>query len=1112
MKLLVFSIAMIFFTSLIPISNAENILGGFNGVSWKPVVPIKKATFVGFDEDSYLDDYAYLAAVPSSVFYNGGKIFSNPLLYYQDSIHAANKTRLSLNARQGLDYFMEDWIEYCGELDKIELINVPLSKGKDWPAKNYTVIESENPYEIAAKIALHDWSYSNDAVIAIIEKDFEKPTNATSGTLEGSLHANKIKTENFTVKQTNKLNPIYHEFEVGKDYKYVKVISWWPSIQIARKLFQNISMLSWIKGGIIIPTGNPNLQLYCNYGDERMQVGAAELWNVIDGLQERIESYVYNLGKWWVSLTDVPTHGGLFPNPPPRKGFGLFEWTKLGEFLWDRINRQVTYHINVEMYPGEEIDIPDPPYGCRDVDFKLTWDNPDASLGFSIIGPCGEEIFSATNESRNYQEIHLDQLGECTDDGYSICVFSMNDLSSPVNFEVDYQWHQNISKCQGNSLTSATEGAVLASIMNAPLLYTSPSSLPDATKDALRKLGVKKACVVDIGSGISDMTLRDIRGMVDIERYTELRDIYDAIRDHTDRNDVIFSTLDPWSYWYVGEHKPAGEKEGALYLGPAAYLAAHHGSPVLLVDNHPRLSSAVVYHNEFWKRYARHPEVDLSVAEMFLTGRSVYDFLREYGFDEEGMETMITVAGQFDIGIPWDRTFVGKAKPGRICGTPVDTSYWISRNVFYPAVIFANPALNPNGVNLINGSSSKRMGGKLWITKPCEEENFKYPVLNTWITYQHRFNERGSKFWNFKYKCADDIVPGETESNNPIDQGTCKKYAGKEGCYWPDMTESEIAPFYCEKAGYSNVYATNFPSITEDLNKGVIMWLECTHGFKEFGDNKSGVLSMWDPNSPVVNEPNPWRGYEWMGGSTEEPDTLTADTIFNSGWDFIPAKKPLSELMNKLIPFIDPFETEDRYDGIVISVVLGRLATTPREGYDFDRELKNIHSCGFISGACLISNTYLHLTMIRHGSAFQIIDPWVTSWYSAVWGQSIPRDLALGDTIGEAYAKGIHHVGIEYLTGQWWWDVKENVCLFGDPDLRVWMPHSEYTDKNTWNEPASLVYAKGLSIDGHTPFGAVSYPHEIKPFPWLMIGGIILVIIAGGVAAFLVVRRKRSSS
>ncbi|KAA0006812.1 MAG: hypothetical protein FE042_05040, partial [Thermoplasmata archaeon] len=52
-------------------TNVEEFYVGYKkGVSWAPVVPLKKVTFVNFDENSYLDDYAYLSAIPTAVFYD----------------------------------------------------------------------------------------------------------------------------------------------------------------------------------------------------------------------------------------------------------------------------------------------------------------------------------------------------------------------------------------------------------------------------------------------------------------------------------------------------------------------------------------------------------------------------------------------------------------------------------------------------------------------------------------------------------------------------------------------------------------------------------------------------------------------------------------------------------------------------------------------------------------------------------------------------------------------------------------------------------------------------------------------------------------------------------
>ena len=154
--------------------------------------------------------------------------------------------------------------------------------------------------------------------------------------------------------------------------------------------------------------------------------------------------------------------------------------------------------------------------------------------------------------------------------------------------------------------------------------------------------------------------------------------------------------------------------------------------------------------------------------------------------------------------------------------------------------------------------------------------------------------------------------------------------------------------------------------------------------------------------------------------------------------------------------------------------------------------------------------------MVRHGSNFQIIDPWGTSWYSSFWEATIPRDIILGDTVGEAYVKGMSHVGIVYTSDkpQWWWDPAENVCYFGDPDLRLFTPETKYSDNNYWNrdETKPLKYDEELNIQGHMPFGATGYPNAKQPktfldqYLWLIV---ILALIAIIVIAMIIPKRKK---
>ncbi len=1167
------------------------------GISWKPYIPLKRTTFVQLDEESYTDDYAYLAAVPTAVFYDKNKdqIFSNPLLFYQDEYFVEKEKERTLNAYQGIDYFMEDWMDYCkGSLDQMTLINVPKSKlNSNWHAKNYTTIDCTDPYNIASQIALHDWSYAKDAVIAVIEgKPDEKPDNRTEGTRGGTLNYKKMLTEHFEVPQTNEKYPIYNEFYVPEGYKFLKVRSWYPCFYI------NVG-IAGLEGivNMSIPTGDRDIQVYCEHNGQWMMAAITSGWNAPGGMDiDKTSAYVYNSGKWSVAVTDVPTKSmgleSLIPSEDDTIESGLepqkhrkllsFRFGRYGRIL-DIIKnmRQVTYQVDIEMYPGVNIDIPEiPPFGCRNAQFELTWDDPSFKLGFSLIGPSGEEVLSTREPGVSSKctfpnkkgiavptgtenEMQVERLGECLPgEKYSICVFAMNDIKSSTDFTIKYSWEQNITRKEGDCLASATEGAVLSSILNAPLLYTRSSEVPSYTIDALHKLGVENIYIMNPGDYLSSNAKEQLKNIATIEQhFTKYDEIYRYIRELTDSNDIIFSTIDPFSYWYIGDLEVAGEMPGSLSIGPAAYLAAHHGSPVLLIDNHPELSSAVVWHNELWRRNPNGITKLPTVSEMYLTGTRVYDFLKDHEFDKEGQETIITVGGQFDIGLPWDRVFVGKGKPGRFIGSPTDISVWISKTVFYPQIVFENPSLKtPNDNKMISGSSSKRRPilsrGKfgLIITKPSREETFKYPVLDTLICYDHKFNSRASKYYGFTYACADGDIPGETPSNEPIDDGVMVAVNGEKGAFFPDLSGSEVQPFYLRKAGYDPVFSTNFEANMHNLNQGVLLWLINTHGLYADG----GMLMFWDvegknPNEglPAIplagynKETNPWRGYEWLMGSTEEPDTMTSEIhgilpalmgnpnprglrIFTTALDWAASNRPIRDLIGKIasLPILRFFapewlkDTEDYHDGVIITVFMGRFGTSWYNGTQIDDALGNLHSTGISSVACLPAGKYLHLTMMRHGSVFQIMDPWATSWYSDVWQNGVPRGIALGQTIGEIYSEGISKVGILYISEpkpQWWWDQAENVCLYGDPDLRVWVPSTEYSSNNHWSsaDVESLQYNEkvGFYVDGHNPFGAEGHPNAREPssfmgqITWMVIiVAILSVAIIGGI---VLIKKKR---
>jgi hypothetical protein len=1031
-----------------------------NGISWKPVVPVKSAAIVGYDPNSYADDYAYLAAVPSSTFYSksSDKIYSYPVLFYQPETELPDEQKV-LNPGQGVKYFTEDWMTYAdGSLDRVQFINLPSSKAKEAmsalnisaSARAFSSV-SGNTFATARDIALSNWESSKEAVVAVVKDSYPKATLKTSGTVNGTIPSSyKVESKSLSGDKEVGITPIFHNFSIAEPYKYIQAHMDW----------------SGTIGGLdpITQRGkDPDLVLY----DWQLgECSASSNWNVLSGVGEDCGSYVYHWGDWGFTVTYMPTKAmsddetgltGLVPVAPPEPEAPARP---------DLPGKPTTAHytITYTLMPGMEVPLKDKTcYYARDASFTLSWTG-DAKLGIAIIGPEGAEIsYDATGVSP--QQVNLEELGEGQ---YKVAIVKLADSSSEANWKLDYSWKQNKTRMEGDLLAGAANGAVLASLCNAPLLYATPDGVPAETLEALDTLGVTKVHLVQLGGHGGDAALKGLSGhrslfqpKIDVQRYTGYKGLYDRITGTTKTKDAVFTTIDPWSYWNVGGKGPAGEEPKGLFIGPAALLAAHHGTPVLVVDNAGNLSCAKAWHSKFWL-YAYPGRAPPSVSCMALTARSVYKHLADIGLDKPGKENITTVADQFDIGTAWDRSFVGGANAGRIMGSPVDTSYWVSRCALYQAVIYANPATGSEGVDMITGTESMVPPGPEATgirTIPGVPTHVTAPVVQTWVSYQHRFNERASKYWRTNYVTATGIVPYWDPSDNPIDEGVNAAY-GQSGQYWPDITTSEVVPFYVEKGGYSSVYATNFDDTMSNLNQGTIMWLEVMHG----GNRADGIVGFWRDDS-IHNEKNPWRGYE-ASGCTREPDTFA---------------------MSKLVGF-DMHRSVSDYDrdGVIIAII-NQEETVTKGGHDFDRALENVHSMGFNGGSCLIANTYLHLTMVRHGSVFQVIDPWLTSWYASFAMATFARGIAMDVSIGECYSEGIKHVGIEYLTGQWWWDIYENVIFYGDPKIKVWSPN------NAWAEPVPL--KTGALVDGHDPFGADKHPAAIGSTLALEIG------LVGGVAA-----------
>jgi len=1025
---------------------------GFAGVAGRPVVPVARATLVAFDPVDLSDDFAYMAAVPFSTFWveDEGVAVSSPLLFYQEPMASPSEEETALDAGKGVHYFMDDYAVACGgslaSMVTVGLDGLKASELRElWSAEELVQVPDLGAVETAARIAELGWEWSDRAVVAVID-----PAVApTAGRVEGNLSGTLASLPVITGEATGSIEPSFHSanahpFDVPKGYAYVSASLAWQRIDPLPGLIQRGKELGF--------------HLYA--GD--VMVALSDQWNAMSGAGDSVSSYVYTPGQWKAEVVYIPTMGVLDLERPP---------------TIMRLYEPADYTLSYSMYAGVDVSVPDvPEAGARAAVFTLRWDDASRDLGLFLRDPTGQEIGSAlATGTGGTQTLELPELGA---GAYTVSVVALDGSAGSATFDVDYSWEQTMSREEVGGLAAAAQGAVLASEMNAPLLYATPRGLPSETEGALDLLGVREVVLLDLmGRGSAARgAIEGMRGAgpgVDVETVGTYEGAVARVLQQTKRSrsgtqDVVVTTVDPWSYWLTAQDStnPAGEEWGGRFVGPAAYEAALHACPVLVTETESRLSCAKAYHTVMWTLHTR---ATVPVGAFYNTGTAVYDALGSLGLDREGRETIVTVADQYDIGTPWDRALVGPSTPGRIAGTPVDCAYWVARGALYPLVVFANPAvdtsLDPTGGMRWVGSVSQRTPlGRLTEVSPSREAKLSSPVTFTWACYLYKFNERASKYWGAKYESADGSIPGESGSDHPWDHGTL-----------PDLSE-DVYQTYSEQAGFGEAESAAYAETVENLNRGTIMWVETMHG----GSNGGGVVGWW--SSTQNTEANPHRGYEEAAGrlmgSSEDPDVLTLGKY--TGVDILPCSGPRTDL--NILP--------ERHDGVVLAYMNQDPQTYGIYGADLDRDLGNLHSMGMFAGSCSISNTFLHLSLIRHGCVYQVIDPWLTSWYVELGQEVFYRDVGYGElTVGEAYEDAISLIGAEYITQDWFWDHWENIVFFGEPDMKMYTPYDPI--------PRPDVLGEDLVLEGHSVMSASSHPSDLGASGmWAVVAALGAVMLA----------------
>lgn len=499
-------------------------------------VPIRKITFVAPDASSYIDEFSYIAAIPSSVFNYNDTQYISPLIFSSGS--------------QSENWFLEDWSDYLdvdgglsqasaiGDFSETYLTNLQYDIG----TKIYPHITGTTASEIAALLAISEWRTNNIAVVALAQDDFA-PGVIINGSATHTFQDDSIPVSTFSGTVIGGTGvPSSITFTPPTDAGWIEGSFNWTGSEI-------------ITHELIDPSGE-----------------------IVD---YSIYSQVYFSRHPAYVTTAVPLHFWL---PKTTDGMWTMNLTRDSSGTTN-MACEVAYH------PGFT-QLVSVPANSKWLNVTLNWDNVATDLNLALVDPTGRLVMWAPSgsvlASPGRELIRLPFPAE--GDWKIIAAWS---AATDEQNNIQISW--NIERLPTNIqdyLESASNAAVLASLLNAPLLYVEPDQVPEKTQWALDRLGVSTTWLVDPTNLQETSLVTALETSTTVVNLNSYNSISTNITYLSGRPDIVVTV-------------PTGD--GNEFFAPAAYAAAVHGAPLFSVSGND--NNLATRAQETWAPYLIGPEI-----------------------------------------------------------------------------------------------------------------------------------------------------------------------------------------------------------------------------------------------------------------------------------------------------------------------------------------------------------------------------------------------------------------------------------------------------------------------------------------------------------------------
>ncbi len=626
-RICTFTIILLFIFSSTPImipnySTGRSIIN--NSISQMPdennIVPLRKVVIVKDIPTSYIDDFSYIAAVPTSIFMYSGKQYISPVVY-SENIDSAK-------------WLLGDWGTYLsqdsGEIRATAIGEISFEERQ--AAQNYLrtkvfpTIIGDTSADIAAQLAINDWETANHAVLALSKDDFGTLQTTTG---EFQYHFTNAVERNITFSGT-----------VSEGSSYTNS-------------FTTTDSDGWIFG-------------YVNWSRGTSTPGPILTHLLVDPSGNKVDySFLER-----VYFERNPAYSGSvmplyfwFPNTQP----GTWNLTVYGKY---NLAGTVSYEGIVKLWPGKSFEI-DVPQNAKYLNVSTFWERTSKNIDIFLVDPdghvgewgVGKNLLTGAQESLS---VPYPKAGK-----WKVCVIweepDGTNLDGTINYKI-----QTFNGDLPKYMESAANGAVIASLTNSPLLYINPDSIPSSTLNALQKLSVSSIEIVDPHGLVETTVVNQLQSAgYTVSLLQSYSTLVPRIQSLSSDNDIVVVPVIGNNTSYF----PAATLSAAFHGAAVFSLSGEEQTLTTRIEGAwspfkigPEINIYVT------TQYATRNEngwIDERIPNIYMMARTEIafeDWLTNHSAKSGGVQSIIIFSPTDLIKTTFDRSIIGSYRPGRILG------------------------------------------------------------------------------------------------------------------------------------------------------------------------------------------------------------------------------------------------------------------------------------------------------------------------------------------------------------------------------------------------------------------------------------------------------------